>query len=227
MVLREQAVKYVYIGEWEAPTPEPRTPWANTVAYFPFTSSTTVYDQSWNNNDLTNAWGVVFTNDYAEWPTTSELYNNSFTIPSVVYMGLWVNATSFTDYNDRIVRSWNDVWLMYRNPWDNDYTFLNEKSGSGNTMVGSTPPVANKWYYVFTTWTNWSLKLWFIDNWTMVTTTSPYSLSTSGISLGIGTSSVYDAYRGYMSELIIEDKVWTDQEIIDYYDSMKANYWIS
>ena len=77
----------------------------------------------------------MFTNDYAEWTTTSELYNHSFTIPSTVYMGLWVNATSFQAYNDRIIRSGSDVWLMYRRPSDNDATFLNEKSGSGATMV--------------------------------------------------------------------------------------------
>lgn len=220
MGLREKAVKYVYIGEYNGGW----QPGVNTVAYFPFTSTTTVYDQSWNGNDLINDWGVVFTNDYAERPTTSSLYNNSFTIPSTVYMWLWVNATSFPSYNDRIIRSGSDVWLMYRNPWDNDYTFLNEKSGVWNTFVWSTPPVINKWYYVFTTWTNWNLKLWFIDNWNMTTTTSSYTLSTSGISLWIGTNSSYDTYRGYMSELIIEDREWTDQEIEDYFNLTKSNY---
>lgn len=200
-------------------------PGANTVAYYPFTSQTTVYDQSWNQNDLTNAGGVIFTHDYAEWGSRSNLYNNNFVIPSTVYMWVWVNAFSFEEYNDRILRSWSDCWMMYAWPWDNSGVFRLEKSGVDAPYIWSWTAQTNKRYYVFTTGTNGSsLKGWFIDNGVMQSINVSFNMTTSGIVLGEGTSGWYDSFRGYMSELIIEDKVWTDQEIMDYFNLTKSNY---
>lgn len=34
-------------------------------------------------------------------------------------------------------------------------------------------------------------------------------------------------FSGYLSNLIMESKVWTSQEIDDYFDQTKANYGIS
>ena len=40
---------YIWTG---TPWPEPRTPWANTIAYFPFKDD--ILDHSWNGTSLTN-----------------------------------------------------------------------------------------------------------------------------------------------------------------------------
>ena len=67
-------------------------------------------------------------------------------------------------------------------------------------------------------------------NWTQVSTwSSTITFISTVLCIGGGswTSSVDNFFNGYMSDVIIENKVRTAQEISDYYNATKSNYWIS
>ena len=88
-------------------------------------------------------------------------------------------------------------------------------------------------------WDNW---VWynrvFKYDWTTATVYKDWTVANSSIFVEQvlwwdGTAIWYNSFVNwrywlwYLSEIILENKVRTAQEIQDYYDQTKANYWIS
>jgi hypothetical protein len=75
-------------------------------------------------------------------------------------------------------------------------------------------------------WTNIKVYL----DWVLAqTTASGYSTGSTSTTFGIWTEYPWQTiyYDGYMSNVIVENVAWTDQEVADYYDLTKWDYWIS
>lgn len=203
-------------------------PWVNTIAYRKF---------NWNLNDSSGNWhnwtalgttsfvlkdGVscIYLNTWAVsaniwttmwWPRTVNLYVNCISInsPEPRFFGMWQNASS------------KALWFFAWNRWSWQLT----ATIYGRELAGSNIS-ANIWYNLVLTLSSWwDMKMyvnWAIDR--SYPSMTPQLNSDLIYLWGRWSNSNYS--KEYLSEFIIEDKEWTAQEISDYYDQTKSNYWL-
>ena len=204
------------------------TPWANTIAYYPLTSTTQWTDKSWNWFNLTNWWWVSFG----------------------TYQ--WVDCWYFSGKNCLKRSSWNII-----NNWQTTFTWLAWIYFNGSFVDAprffSNYNQAN-WYFILY---NWSSKIvvysWSTSNWVSVstgwwhlywiswnygsgtftwykdTTSNSWSWSWRNYWSWLvvwGTNSATDSFGWYMSEVIYENKTRTAQEVQAYYNLTKSKYWL-
>lgn len=215
-----------YIGEvW--------TPWSNTIAYYPLTSSTTTTDQKWTYN-LTNAWNVVFWTyqwvscAYFNWTTTSQLYNTSLSFAArptqTVLVWMYISWTSTSVYQT-IYHTWITSKTGKLGSWFKYWTWL---------CIGS-------WYWWYESIKSWNINgswhlLVNVTNWTSSTQyldwalyqslTNSLSDTQTWLYIWWAQQSSSERLSWYESEFIVESKVRTAQEILDYYNKTKSNYWL-
>lgn len=210
-------------------------PWVNTIAYYPLDSTNTVDDLSWNNLTLTGWWtyqfwtygwvdccsisnGYFTANHSWSWDITILAWCNQQWQPAndtgVIAMTydtghpvsqIWYNKESNRPNYDP------DGWIYgYAERWGLDYTTNYHNSTNQWYLVACTRDWSSINLYI-----NWVLeKTWTISSWT-------WAYSQLGVSRDI-RSMVW-----YVSNVIFEDKIRTAQEISDYYNQTKWNYWIS
>ena len=210
-------------------------PWANTIAYYPLDSTNTTNDLSWNSYNLTNSsisfgtyqWvDCAYNFGYNKWLYTSSWY--SFTLHDYTF-GAWF-------YKDD---SWNSTFR--RIVWPYEYAYLIYNKNTGRLWVNNADTDAKsivttydrtRWNFFLITfdsststdkmYLNWELKTTFVDNeWTQRFNWR------SWVAIWCNKASdSYDYWGWWISNVVIEDKVWTDQEIASYYNSTKWNYWL-
>ena len=207
-------------------------PWANTIAYYPLTSTTTTSDESGNGNTLTNRnvsfWTYQWVSCASFNGSSSRLNSTIAETPqwAAVRTVLWYcynNHATYTEGTDEIIFvSWQtgSTWKMFKvavyndnnwiqQRWD-DYEFsqtIREQRWCGAVVYDGTK---------FTFYVNW------VSQWDW--TNTPV---TSWTSFYIGWSNkAWWRWSGYISNVIFENKAWTAQEITDYYNSTKSNYWL-
>lgn len=200
------------------------TPWSNTVAYYPLTSSTTVNDSSWNWHTLTN-YNVTFWElqwvDCWTWSATS----------SAQYLS--VNNISATDYTINYWIIVPDVWTSYQTHyymWSYWYVWCRQKnnnlyfyasSWSATTISWVT---TDKWHNIVVT-KNWSSWVIYIDWVQKATMTANVWIDTSGTWFDIWWWQRWHIYLWWwMSNFIIENKARTQEEITSYFNSTKWDY---
>ena len=209
------------------------TPWANTIAYYPLTSVSTVNDMSGNWNHWTMSWTITFGSalwwvDCWSFPWSSSTYINvpnssDFATTTITY-SFWI-ASSQTSGNRWIIYKWPftwNSWTYYITNYRNFWVSINGTE-TYTTMFYSN----NQWVYAVVTYDGSSMKIY--KNWALNTSASTsYDISWDSNPLKIWAywDSNYCFY-GYMSEIIIENKVWTAEEISDYYNQTKSLYGIS
>lgn len=207
------------------PWPEPRTPWANTIAYFPLKDD--ILDQTWNltltHGTMTKAtvgynvtgWAKVTTNWAVYymwgWCNVQQGYDAYVAIctcdnPEMGYYYKHVesklNHQCYVAYNSSFDVSNASVviWENSRHHYAISYSW-----GKSCVYIDGVKRVEYNWIgynfwnmaYLFSTWSGG----WQTPN------------SWSGVA--------------YISDYILESVWWTDQEVADYYNSTKSNYWIS
>ena len=208
-------------------------PWANTILYYSFNN--TLNDGSWNNYNLTNSWTTFVTLNSDKKVLSVEQASATYTWwPNLV----WESITVSFWFADTATRTWlsnrsyvhlvNDIvqvthaWPKQNNrlyasvQWQNNY----EQAPIYNDT--------NVWHHVVITFDDSTKQQKeYVDNSLKSTTT--YSNWISGT-----ISQIKIWWTGYawevhfkIGDVILEDKVWTDQEIEDYYNQTKADYWIS
>lgn len=212
-------------------------PWANTVAYYPLTSTTTVNDMSGNGKNLTNYGATFWT---YQWVDCANIYLNSKYIKgNVDTFPTWANP-----------RTWN-FWCYNSNASAQQYEeayFFNWTEKTANYMVlfwiwtDNKEFVSQRW-----TWSSWNLtplrQQWFnaclvytwtkfvyYRNWAYVWEWT-YTINTQWTEFRIGWPRTsgdawWDRFSGYMSWFILENKWWTEQEAVDYYNTTKSTYWL-
>lgn len=201
-------------------------PWANTVAYYPLNSTYNFTDQSWNWYDLTVSDAVITTLNGISCAsyTWGRAYNSSAPVGTQRTQSAWI-------YNPWsswvIVGTWEDQESFYA-----IMLYLNSSRISVSDFhqwwAEWTIPTQNAWHHVLTTADNSALKVYMdwtlIASWTHDRTDSSTWISAWGKPFA---NAFPDVYTGYLSNVIVENVVRTDQEVADYYDLTKWDYWIS
>lgn len=213
------------------------TPWANTVGYRPLDATNRLNDLSWNGyNLLDNAGYTFWTYQWVSCVSMSWANNNSHL--NNTYVPFWNNRTALawiyctrtqsadqgvvcigTDYNTQIVGMWVQSGKGY----------VTDRKTADTAW---TTNIMNAWHLIALTRTSGSWIKLYID-WVLEATSPSYTRS-SGTWLTIGSKTFSsgaspwtEAYQGYISNVIFENVVWTAQEVLDYYNDTKSNYWIS
>ena len=207
-------------------------PWVNTIAYYPLTSTSTVNDMSGNWNHWTMNWTITFGSalwwvDCWSFPWNNSTYINvpnssDFATTTITY-SFWIASSQRTG-NRWIIYKWPFTWVAWTYYITNYQNFWVSINGVATytTIFDSD----NQWVYVVVSYDGSTIKIY--KNWVLDTSASnsyDISLDTNPLKIWAYWSSSYCFY-GYMSELIIENKVWTAQEIANNYNRTKANYWL-
>ena len=206
-------------------------PWENTLLYLPF--STDLNDHSGNSHNpstyssasITTLNGVkcCYFNDGAMQIPQFTTFNHSFTI------SLWYNITNV--YGAQIANQWQAGSSKLMSLW------LQAQRGRiglgfyGNDYETTTVPATNTWVHIVATF-NRDNNYWVIYyNWNSI---GSHTYSTPNVQSWIfyiwpnaeAPSNTTWRMRGYVSNYIVEDKARTEQEITDYYNQTKWNYWL-
>ena len=203
-------------------------PWANTVAYYEFDWN--LNDSSGNDRNMSlYAWTVTY------WTTTwgkkyayfnSSTWTNQIQIPInwdfTVLM--WVNPQ--TDFGN----SWTHSMLDIQTDQSHWYLrWLNTVVISQGTDIYTQLYTESRYLLAnsYDSTNNQLLK--YIDGNYKWTGSNTWILGNQKMKLNQiwDTNSTTYSNNAYYSELIIEDKAWTEQEILDYYDQTKSLYGIS
>ena len=216
-------------------------PGANTIAYYPLTSTSTISDMSGNGRNLTQNWNSDFWTYlgvdcvYVHWSNGS--WFRCLTTQSITNSVLW---NSFT-----LVFRWaretsKELWCAFG--WkDGKWNGLNyaannsnikmelQNNWSVNSLTATPTTTANQWNLFVAVYDNWTEK-WYKD-WTEIMNGS-YTVGTINVFwiwCGFWTQSSWYTYQhnGYVSNVIIENKVRTADEILAYYNQTKSLYGIS
>ena len=203
-------------------------PWSNTLAYYKFDWN--LNDSSWNSRNFTSNWTVSY------WTETwwgkyiyfnSWAYTNNLSIP---YKSDWYTISLCGKYV-----SWNKYLLDFQpstsaSQW-NRFQYLSSTSlyiGWGSWI---TVPNMSNWYNMVIVNTgnksklymNWEYK-WYADLASWDTTSQYFRLN----SVWYTNSNYWNyAWPNYMWRLIVENKWWTEDEIVNDFNNIKSLYWIS
>ena len=235
----QKELKNWYIWEYV----EPRTPWANTLAYYPLNWD--LNDYSWNSRNLTADGTPIYTTlgekQVASFDGTWEggyLNNNLLKGLQPFTYVVWVNPSSITSWMSEGAFNCNIV-MTIRNGAD---TGIYDKA----LLLQETNKATAYNYY------NWritpSLSWVSTNTWQMLTAVFDWSTLTTYINTNSTSLSCWWSYTGYsnatmiigskvawwhifpyywlMSSVIVENKVRTAEEIQNYYNQTKSNYWL-
>lgn len=219
-------------------TPYSRTPWANTLAYYPLAEDCN--DYSGNNRHGTNS-NVTFSN----WLATFNGSSSKITIAHAAWNKIQTNMTIQAWYN----YTWADdgYWVIISktqmNPYyQSDMYWFMSCASWWSAVAGWFAPW-NTWYFkpiwqweatgsygrgwhLLTLTNDWSTKTLYCDG-TLVSTVSLGSTSSNhSIQVVIWNRQYRTAnnrFTGNISKVILENKTWTQQEILDFYNWTKSD----
>lgn len=236
MYIWSTEISNLYIGQY----PSGWEPWENTVAYYPLNWD--INDYSWNNRNLSvefgtvsyttlsswiqvfsprwtgiTSWGTWLSYSDSVWDFTWDFtinffvkllqtYNNymSFVTNRHLYTYRWMNSidssNEFFFHWEPQYKSW---WIIDTNVWHNICCTV--ISGTYYIYVDNTLKKSGS--YTYWIGTPWRLNIWFWYTWAGGQNREPLNWD--------------------ISNVIIEDKWWTAQEVSDYYNLTKSLYGIS
>lgn len=215
----ETELKNAYIGEYQ----EWWQPWANTVAYYPLDAD--FNDASWNSRNLTNSWGTITT---LNWITCAYYNGNSYSMydnyslsNTARTISWWVCksngarvAVNVSNYN---TNQWGSLSILF---YQNYIMVADDYWASAMAKTCSVWI----WYNVVAT-QEWSTVKAYL-NWEYIgeSTTRPSQTPTWWSLWAVHSTSHNDKYKWYISNVILENKARTAQEVADYYNQTKATY---
>ena len=202
-------------------------PWANTIAYYPLTAD--YNDHSWNGYNITTVWASqIWT---YQWVKCLDINNSKLIVSSIdamttyseytwLFYAYWTSnwyeiqfsAAGSWGWNWPSFRSWNSNEIRWWNP-SNTYTTFSSTYCPHNTWFLFALVVRSGSWIIYCNNNSSTIKTWV---------SSP---SNNAGTLNIWAVNNQGCY-GYLSNLIIEKKARTAQEISDYYNNTKSNYWL-
>ena len=218
--IRQNELQNAYIGEYQ----EWWQPWANTVAYYPLKSD--FNDASWNGYNLYNSWGSITTFngiDCAYYSGNSSVYSENSSVP--VWETRTINFRSYLpeDRYDIVVFTWQwtygRVWVGYT--VDNSICVWAMTDFEVYWMSWNTPIW---WKWVNIVWVVEWYNVYLYINWELDTSGTRSVKSSSTTRLRVWGTGGNEWFKGYVNEVIFEDKARTAQEIADYYNQTKSDY---
>jgi len=232
-------IKRILVGTQQV-RPYRYNPWANTIAYYPFDTNFNDYMGNYNLTAKAGSPSITTLNwvKCCYFNGSSDIWNDSlhmstiwttFTVCAWVYV-LWDEMAVMNN----IYWAWssysvNWVWLFFYTNW----LWWRWQSWYNSTMTLVENQISyskNRWYFVCTTYTNWTYKMYV--NWVQTVTQSATPWFSSSSLFRIWWSNFNDNRweryfsNWYVSREIIENKVWTADEIDLYYRTTKSNYWL-
>jgi len=220
-------IKKVYLGQRQI------YPEVTHYAYYPLT--TDAKDYGWMSRDIVTSWASSYGSDGAVLPDSNHAgllmpfnidYSKKWTIS--FYVRWIINWSSHTSDDARIVDLYYtnnrvDCRIMNKNARDNVRKYRVMKNNSG-IYTDSTTYTDNTWMYICLTINNWTVKVY--RNWTQNASTTA-SWTTTYFRFWQEYNAGADRHLyGNIKEIIIEDTVWTAQQITDYFNSTKWDYWL-
>ena len=203
-------------------------PWDNTIAYFPLDSVNQLSDITWHYT-LTKNWTVTFTDNYASFWWSGRLDSNINTTVSWTIV-FWLNSNSWWSSEQVPIAKWGSGTRYYRR-W-----FHKNSSNTLNVMINDswssiTTLTSWVWYLIAYTiewvWTSSCTQKVYVNGSTIpnVNITAPLYNDVNTYVRMWWWHNTYN-YNWKLSKVILESKVRTAQEISDYYDQTKWDYWL-
>lgn len=224
-------IKEIYVGTTKV-RPTWWQPWADTILYMPF--KTDLLDHSGNNISFTNT-NVTLSDNTAYFNGSANLINSSFTTylnSKPFTCSIWVKTSSNTNDAGIIWAhkkiSWSWGWWDIQTINNSGYKYRFEAIGWWSIYQTSA---YSTWTWYLLTWVvTGSRTEWYVNwvyqwkvNWWVSTFRSEFAIWQQR---GDSSSSAWRYFTWYMSDLIIESKARTAQEISDYFNLTKSNYWL-
>lgn len=210
-------------------------PWANTLLYLPLNSVDTYTDQSWFNRSLTNTnvtfWTYKWVDcGYFDWYAHIQCDTMFEQTQSMTVLCRCYSTWSTYDANrmgqiydacDGISRN----VVAYSIEWQHWYVaYADWEATSGLNYT-------NQWILVVGRFTTSDMSC-YVKNSThdesKTANVARPAFLPSYINIWNEWNNAYNRYFiWWLSNLIVEDKIWTSGQIADYYETTKGNYWIS
>ena len=222
---------------------QPRTPWADTIAYYKFEWDAD--DYSWNWNDLTASGNVSYVTlnwkqvVYFQWAnsnSTTRLETSDITLnssPQTYSIRCRTNSNwSWSPYWWFLIQTFQVSPRIRNWIWNaNLSSYVNYRLYKwADNQREQTSVVPDRWDDTFhhIAITISPTECCFYRDWVKEWTFTWLSNSsyTAPIYVWCNDDTNY-AFNWYIGETIIESKERTDQEILDYFNQTKADYWIS
>ena len=218
-------VKKIYVGSRQV-RPKTRNPWANTIFYIPFKSDS--LDHS-GNQVTTSWWGTItYQNPWAL--LTSEFTINYTWNPSSFTVSWYFKTNSVSIW-------WWIIWQAYIIYWRQEWWDLSFNADNNNnslriefmgypdwTALPRKETKSNIWV------TSWHYYTLVVENWTMWYVYEDGVLKMSkNVQWYVPRAIDFKMAQWiqlYASEVILENKARTEQEIQAYYNLTKSNYWL-
>jgi hypothetical protein len=224
-----------------------RKPWANTILYLPLESD--VKDYSPNNRwTFSNSWTLGtkwWVNCWycgTSWYISLWTWAYSYLKPSTnkATYSFWAYLDWYNSYNGRFFEFavQNQIYMSFcrnGNSWQFRCVTLDswwDKAVNLDTQIGTqqwvyiTLVVENSNWYVYKNWT----LIWTVtsmkNNWFGSWGRSYQQWCNIAGNRSATSSSDNESLNWWISQFIVEDKPWTAQEVANYYNQTKWNYWI-
>lgn len=229
---KAKEAKAVYLWENKV-RPTGYYPWANTLAYYKFDWN--LNDSSGNGRNLSLAWWSVTYWAESQWGKYAYMDSSTYTNN---YASMPYNSTNYT-----INRWYKRVWSVSWNYWiiadfhtGNNYFPRLKVQNSAIWFIVSRSDVSasgtDSWNNYCISISNWTATCY--RNWTQVASYSVNSFSWNLQYFRLNTvwyQNMWYYYNytgiGRLSEFILENKARAAQEVADYYNSTKWNYWLT
>lgn len=239
-------VSSVYIWNWDSTARMIRPvwkPWEDTLLYMPLNWDT--LDYSWNNNNGTWTWTTDYRNiwtwnkKYAYINTNSAIVLTSFPVwtwnPNDFTFACWTKTNSNKWYSCPFHigsdSRWNRFTLILNYPYSSsNYRHIIDLYWIDEDVSPSYSSPTNVWERVFVVYTyknSWHNHTIYINN-VQAWSTNTYSLNIWSSYKYIGRSQSDSIYAEFwLSEIIFESWIWTEEQRTDYYNMTKWIYWVS
>lgn len=204
-------------------------PWANTLLYLPFNNN--YNDESWNNNTMTlldwsspTYWTTSGWEKYATisntkiWTYLNDMDISTWTVSNWVYLTTtslcvcwfyWWPANEWAWWTWLILDA-NAKIVIFPYAWDIQTNVQITRNAWHNIVF-------TQWNWVTTVYVDWQSK--YTRNWTFTESTKMFRLFKNPYKTN-------DPFVWNRDEVIVENKVRTAEEISDYYNQTKADYWL-
>lgn len=219
-------IQKIYVGTHQV-RPAGRQPTSSTLLYLPLENN--LNDPYNSITASASSWITFTTQDWVACAYSNDNYAvYLLDIPNDHTSCCWVK----TDFDGN--------WMVY---WCED-NILDPIPGASNSGYTFQPTLNASWTYYFydksddyatsTTYTAWWTLVTLTKSWTTVkmyknstliwTWTVAQNFTEKRLQL-FTRDVTSQRFKWWASNLIVENKVWTDQEISNYYDQTKWNYW--
>ncbi len=216
-------IQRIYVGQDQV-RPAGWKPWTNTLLYVSMKDAIAVDagTYTFTNTSVTNTTLSWVKCGYFNWSarldTTLPWFSSQQHTISVWYKSWTVNA----------------YWIICSNPCGRTYwevIYCNSSTDIRyNTYTWSSTPatisynttVTNRNHYLYTWWA-------FYVNWVKAWTTSTWCSAYWNFCIWWHNASSSCTRRfctGYMREVILEDKVWSEDEVVAYFNQTKWEFWL-